>query len=77
MMQFSGSIQKYPARVSVIAYSLLIIAGAVLLQLPASQGVEEKPIGMLDAVFTSTSATCVTGLAVRSTEHDSRSGASW
>lgn len=70
MLQFSGSIQKYPARVSVIAYSLLILAGAVLLQLPASQGVEEKPIGTLDAVFTSTSATCVTGLAVRSTEHD-------
>lgn len=69
MLQFSGSIQKYPARVSVVAYAVLILAGALLLRLPFCSAVEEQPIGLLDAVFTSTSATCVTGLAVRSTEH--------
>ncbi len=69
MVQLSGSIQKYPARVSVLAYGALILAGALLLRLPLCGGTEKRPISMLDAVFTSTSATCVTGLSVRSTEH--------
>ncbi len=69
MVQLSGSIQKYPARVSVLAYGALILAGAFLLCLPICGGTEKQPIRVLDAVFTSTSATCVTGLAVLSTEH--------
>ncbi len=70
MLQFSGSVQKYPARVSVIAYGVLILVGTILLCLPVSSGSDEQAISVLDAVFTSTSATCVTGLSVRSTEHD-------
>ncbi len=46
----------------------LIAAGAVLLVLPASHAAE--PVGMLDAVFTSTSAVCVTGLTVVDTAGD-------
>ena len=69
MVQLSGSIQKYPARLSVLAYGALILAGAFLLCLPICRGTEKQPISVLDAVFTSTSATCVTGLSVRSTEY--------
>lgn len=69
MFQISGSVQKYPARVSVFAYAVLILAGAILLVLPFSDGLEKAPVSWLDALFTSTSATCVTGLSVRSTEH--------
>ncbi|MHB8900745.1 MAG: TrkH family potassium uptake protein [Thermoguttaceae bacterium] len=52
-----------------MAYGALIVAGALVLMLPICGGTEDEPIGILDAVFTSTSATCVTGLSVRSTEH--------
>ena len=37
---------------------------------PFAVNCSERPISWLDAAFTSTSAACVTGLAVRSTEHD-------
>jgi trk system potassium uptake protein TrkH len=44
----------------------LILAGTLLLKLPvATPG--GQPIGWVDALFTSTSASCVTGLAVRDT----------
>ncbi|MDD4788147.1 MAG: TrkH family potassium uptake protein [Pirellulales bacterium] len=69
MLQISGSVQKYPARASVLAYAALIGAGAILLALPFSHHPGQTAIGWLDALFTSTSATCVTGLSVRSTEH--------
>ena len=69
MLQISGSVQKYPARVSVLAYAALIAAGTVLLVMSFSGGLDESPISWLDALFTSTSAACVTGLSVRSTEH--------
>lgn len=44
----------------------LILLGTVLLKLPAATP-EGRPIGWIDALFTATSATCVTGLAVRDT----------
>ncbi|OQX03128.1 MAG: hypothetical protein BWK80_56365 [Desulfobacteraceae bacterium IS3] len=51
-----------PARISIVAFGLLMLAGTVLLMLPVSStGVS---IGFTDALFTSTSAGCVTGLAV-------------
>lgn len=37
---------------------------------PVCRGSAERAISPLDAAFTSTSASCVTGLVVRSTEHD-------
>jgi trk system potassium uptake protein TrkH len=41
----------------------VILTGTVLLWLPAASATGE-PIGLIDAFFTATSATCVTGLAV-------------
>ncbi|WP_443322190.1 TrkH family potassium uptake protein [Streptomyces sp. 7N604] len=53
----------HPARAGVFAFALAIVAGALLLTLPlaAQDGTATNP---LTTVFTSTSAVCVTGLAV-------------
>ncbi len=67
---FTGTISKYPARSALAAYALLIIVGTSLLMLPICQGDQQDSLTFLDAAFTSTSAVCVTGLIVRSTEHD-------
>lgn len=54
-----------PARLISLGFILAILAGTGLLMLPfASKG---EPAGFLDALFTATSATCVTGLVVRDT----------
>ncbi len=51
-----------PAQALVFYYSLAILLGALLLSLPvASRG---RPLSFLDAMFTATSAQCVTGLVV-------------
>jgi trk system potassium uptake protein TrkH len=70
MLQFIGSIKQHPARVSVAGYAATITIGALLLMQPWSYTDERHPITALDAAFTATSATCVTGLAVRSTGGD-------
>lgn len=70
MPQFTGRVLKYPARAAFIYYLLLIALGSAALSHPVCRTPGAKPIHWLDAVFTATSATCVTGLAVRSTEHD-------
>jgi trk system potassium uptake protein TrkH len=70
MARLTGSIVNYPARVSIAWYLGLIVLGAMLLAHPMCQGKIEDPISSLDAVFTATSASCVTGLAIRSTEYD-------
>ena len=70
MSQFVASFSRQPARISVVWYLGLIVAGGLLLMMPASQSNPELPIRRLDAVFTATSAACVTGLAVRSTGSD-------
>lgn len=44
-----------------ITFALTIIAGAAFLSLP---GLHQRPLALLDNLFTSTSALCVTGLAV-------------
>ncbi|MDI9379522.1 MAG: potassium transporter TrkG [Verrucomicrobiota bacterium] len=49
------------------SYALLILAGTLLLQLPRASAIADRPIGLLDALFTATSASCVTGLGVRDT----------
>lgn len=52
-----------PTQILVIGFALLILVGAILLNLPiASQGEDE--VGFINALFTSTSAVCVTGLVV-------------
>ncbi|MBI4660086.1 MAG: hypothetical protein HY735_14695 [Verrucomicrobia bacterium] len=52
------------------SFATLIVIGAFLLVLPNSSAKLEKPIGMVDALFTATSAVCVTGLGVRDTGSD-------
>ncbi|HWQ73598.1 MAG TPA: TrkH family potassium uptake protein [Desulfitobacteriaceae bacterium] len=52
-----------PSRVLVFGFALLILLGALILTLPqASQ--DGKSIPFLNAIFTSTSAVCITGLSV-------------
>lgn len=50
-----------PTRVIAIVFALIILAGTGLLMLPAASRNGES-CGFLDAMFTATSATCVTGL---------------
>lgn len=52
-----------PARVMVIGFGAVILLGALILNLPVATANGES-IGFLNALFTSTSAVCVTGLVV-------------
>nr|WP_259391377.1 TrkH family potassium uptake protein [Paenibacillus sp. 1011MAR3C5] len=58
-----------PHQWSVIGFAVIIFIGAILLALPSSS-TSGKSIGFLDALFTSTSAVCVTGLVVLDTGSD-------
>jgi trk system potassium uptake protein TrkH len=53
---------RSPARLSILGFSVLIAAGAGLLMLPASS--TGPCVSVIDALFMSTSASCVTGLSV-------------
>ncbi|MBR3347659.1 MAG: Trk family potassium uptake protein, partial [Solobacterium sp.] len=53
-------------RIILVGFILLILVGALLLSLPVSS-IAHKQTPFLDALFTSTSAACVTGLVVRDT----------
>jgi trk system potassium uptake protein TrkH len=70
MVQFTGSLLQYPARVAVFWYAGLIALGATLLSLPQAVAPSARPLSAIDAVFTATSACCVTGLSVRSTGNE-------
>jgi trk system potassium uptake protein TrkH len=54
-----------PAFVIVGSFAVLILAGTVALLVPRASAVPERPLTVGDAIFTSTSAACVTGLTVR------------
>jgi trk system potassium uptake protein TrkH len=60
---------KNPTRTLLISFLVLIVTGAALLMLPASSVKSEK-VSPVDALFTATSATCVTGLIVKDTGQD-------
>jgi trk system potassium uptake protein TrkH len=66
----TGSLERYPARVSLYWYSAILAVGTTLLFLPVSFRPGREPISFIDALFTATSALCVTGLSVRSTAND-------
>lgn len=66
--RWSDFVFASPARTLVLTFLAVIAAGTVLLVLPFSAA--RSPIGLLDALFTSTSATCVTGLVVLDTPTD-------
>ncbi len=59
---------KNPTRTLIASFLVLIICGAGLLMLPRASSTENA--GFVDALFTATSATCVTGLIVRDTGSD-------
>ena len=53
-------------RLIAIGFALLILIGTVLLSLPIATK-SGQGMGLIDALFTATSATCVTGLVVADT----------
>ena len=55
-----------PARVIIFGFLALILLGTALLMLPVSTR-ERVGASFFDALFTATSATCVTGLVVHDT----------
>jgi len=57
-----------PARIVIFSFVGVIVIGTLLLCLPASG--TRKPLKVEDALFTATSAVCVTGLTVVDTEND-------
>jgi len=64
-----GLAQLHPARFAVGSFSLGALIGALALALPAASA-SGKSIPIIDALFTSTSAICVTGLVTISTGSD-------
>lgn len=60
---------EFPALLILSSFAFLILVGTILLTLPAAS---PGPTGIspIDALFTSTSATCVTGLIVLDTPND-------
>ena len=67
-LHFAGS-GIHPSILLLGSFLFLCLAGSGLLMLPAATPAE-NPINFVDAVFTATSATCVTGLIVRGTGSD-------
>jgi trk system potassium uptake protein TrkH len=62
---------KNPTQTLIASFLVLIISGAGLLMLPrASNGENGENVSFVDALFTATSATCVTGLIVKDTGQD-------
>lgn len=52
-----------PPRILVFGFATVILVGTMLLMLPASS-LDNQSVGFVNALFTSTSAVCVTGLVV-------------
>ncbi|OPZ89357.1 MAG: Ktr system potassium uptake protein B [Firmicutes bacterium ADurb.Bin419] len=53
-----------PTKIIVFSFAAVIFWGAMLLTLPISSNPGQPPVNFLTALFTATSATCVTGLIV-------------
>jgi trk system potassium uptake protein TrkH len=56
-------ISLHPAQTLVISFMMIILVGAILLMTPVATA-DGRGLGIIDALFTSTSAVCVTGLIV-------------
>ncbi|MDO4595108.1 MAG: TrkH family potassium uptake protein [Tissierellia bacterium] len=59
-------IYKRPAFIITMSFVMVILIGTIILSLPISAS-NNKSIGFINALFTATSATCVTGLIVVNT----------
>ena len=68
MAQSENGVRLMPSTTRLVAlgFATVILIGALLLTLPISSSTGES-VGFPDALFTSTSAVCVTGLVVRDT----------
>lgn len=64
-----NGLEMNPPRILALGFMTIILLGAILLNLPMASA-SGKSIGFIDALFTSASAVCVTGLVVVNTaEH--------
>jgi len=64
-----SQLRLHPARLMVATFAVAIAVGTVLLSLPAASAMGQR-VEPVDALFTATSATCVTGLIVLDTGED-------
>jgi len=62
-MKFSKIFKLTPPKIIVYSFLLFVLFGSFLLTLPIS-GKDGNPTGFVNALFTATSAACVTGLVV-------------
>lgn len=60
---FLKSFTKNPAQTMVLSFLILILVGTILLMLPYATA-DKSHLGLINALFTATSAVCVTGLIV-------------
>lgn len=67
--RYADSLQRRPANILVLSFALIIAAGSVPLTFPRAT-TDGQGASVVDAVFTATSATCVTGLATLNTVED-------
>jgi len=67
LLKFLYSKRQNPAFVFIISFAVIILAGTLLLMLPTAT---RDGISLVNALFTSTSAVCVTGLTVIDTGTD-------
>lgn len=68
---------KNPTQTLIASFLVLIVAGAGLLMLPRASADDRPNLGFVDALFTATSATCVTGLVVKDTGTDFSPAGQW
>jgi len=61
---------RSPTRTLIASFLVLIFSGAGLLMLPAASAPDKESLSFVDALFTATSGTCVTGLIVKDTGTD-------
>jgi trk system potassium uptake protein TrkH len=61
---------RSPTRTLIVSFLVLIFSGAGLLMLPAASAEGKDSLSFVDALFTATSGTCVTGLIVKDTGRD-------
>jgi len=62
-----GEIRRRPIQLLAVSFVLMIALGAIVLTLPSATA-DGRGAPLVDALFTSTSAVCVTGLIVRDTQ---------
>jgi potassium uptake TrkH family protein len=65
-----GELKLHPAAIFMISFAFIILSGAGLLMLPKAAAIGKPSVSFVNALFTSTSAVCVTGLTVLDTAKD-------